>query len=90
MRREQIPAESDARKPYTRYGKVFAAVILVCLVVGVLLVAAFPDGWLAWLLEASGPALFCLVVISPALVLGFVMEARGIKFYRDKVDDAYR
>jgi putative flippase GtrA len=84
----QIPADSQARRPLTKFGKLHALAYVFCLVVGVLLVSVFPDGWLAKLLEIAGPFFFGMIVITPALVLGFVLETRGVKFYRNGSDDA--
>jgi amino acid transporter len=83
-----MPSDSHARRRFTTFGKLHALAYVVCLVVGVLLVGAFPNGWLARLLEGAGPFIFGMVVITPALVFGLLLEVRGVRFYRDRSDDA--
>lgn len=84
----RMPTDSHARRPFTTMGKLHALSYVACLVVGVLLVGAFPNGWLAKLLNIAGPFFFGMVVITPALAFGLVLETRGVKFYRDRADDA--
>jgi hypothetical protein len=83
-----ISPDSHARRSFTVFGKLHAFAYVVCLLVGVLLVGAFPNGWLAWLLESTGPFVFGIVVMLPAMVFGIVLETRGARFYRDRSGDA--
>jgi hypothetical protein len=86
--RRRIPADALARKPYNSTGKIFAAALVLSLVVALVLVAAFPNGWLAWLLNSGGPALFFVVAAGPVCVVALILEARGVKFNRDRGNDA--
>jgi hypothetical protein len=66
--RRRIPADAVARKPYNSTGKIFAAALILSLVIALVLVAAFPDGWLAWLLNSGGPTLFFVVAAGQCLL----------------------
>ena len=84
----RIPAESHARRPMTRIGILHACSYVVCLLVGIVFVAVFPNGWLAQLLELVGAFPFAIVVSLPAVALGVLLETRGVKFHENIGDDA--
>ena len=85
--KRSLTPDAVAGKPMTSVGKVFAAALVFSLVVAVVLVGAFPQGWLAQLLDTS-PSMFCLVAIAPAAAVAFILEKRGVKLHRDRTDDA--
>lgn len=74
---------SELRKPLTTAGKVYAAVVVVCVIGGSSLVQLFPDGWIARRVNSGELEPFVVAVVVLAAIVEFCLRILGVKLQRE-------